>query len=190
MRGPHEHVPAQHQRPAFYREHIRGFEPNTTKYGTEEDELRRRYQGINKLHAPLRYLSFRAQDALSWQSVEVFLLPSHALTGNQAGKGNLVDYHLDDPLRTALHPPFTVREDIHWVPQGAVLVEEALIRILPNPFGTRGGEVITAVGLKIAGMDAVGWITCCFAHEDEAGEVVWRDGYDLAAGNVLPAAAV
>lgn len=82
MRGPHEHVPTQHQRPAFYREHIRGFEPTGTKYGMEEDKLNR-YQGINKLHAPLRYLSFRAQDALSGQSVEVFILPSHALTGNQ-----------------------------------------------------------------------------------------------------------
>ena len=49
--------------------------------------------------------------------------------------------------------------------------------------------MITAVGLKIAGMDAVGWITCCFAHEDDDGEGVWRDGYDLAASNVLPAPA-
>ncbi|KAI7272081.1 hypothetical protein KC345_g7123 [Hortaea werneckii] len=186
MRGPHEHVPTQHQRPAFYREHIRGFEPSGTKYGTEEDELSRYHQGINKLHAPLRYLSFRAQDAFSGQSVEVLILPSHALTGNQAGKGILVDYHLDDPLRTALCPPFTVREDIHWVPQGAVLVEEAQIRILPNPFRQRDGEFITAVGLKIAGMDAVGWITCCFSHEDDAGDVVWRDGYDLTATTVLP----
>ncbi|KAI7089928.1 hypothetical protein KC356_g2088 [Hortaea werneckii] len=184
MRAPHDHVPAQHLSPAFYREHIHGFEPTGTKYGTEEVELSR-YRGSNKLHAPLRYLSLRAQDALSRQSVEVFILPSHALTGNQAGRGKLVDYHLDDGLRAALCPPFTVKDDIHWVPQGAVLVEEAQIRILANPFGVGSREVITAVGLKIAGMDAVGWITCCFSHEDDAGMVVWRDGCDLTATSVL-----
>lgn len=82
MRAPHEHVPTQHQTPAFYREHIRGFEPGGPNYGMETDELNR-YQGSNKLHAPLRYLSFRAQDAISRQSVEVFILPPHALTSNQ-----------------------------------------------------------------------------------------------------------
>ncbi|GAB1725433.1 hypothetical protein NU195Hw_g1841t1 [Hortaea werneckii] len=96
MRGPHEHVPAQHQRPAFYREHIRGFEPNTTRYGTEEDELNRYHHGSDKLRAPLRYLSFRAQDALSGLSVEVFILPSHALTGNQ-GKMR-VRQHKETPI--------------------------------------------------------------------------------------------
>ncbi|KAI6894020.1 hypothetical protein KC318_g12220 [Hortaea werneckii] len=185
MRAPHEHVPAQHQSPAFYREHIRGFEPGGPRYGTEEDELSR-YQGSNKLHAPLRYLSFRAQDAISRQWVEVFIIPPHALTSNQAGRGNLVDYHLDDQLRAALCPPFTVRGDIHYVPQRAVLVEEAQIRILPNFSGLRAGGWITAVGLRIAGMETMGWITCSFAHEDEAGNVVWRDGYDLTATDVLP----
>ncbi|GAB1736718.1 hypothetical protein NU219Hw_g8334t1 [Hortaea werneckii] len=185
MRAPHEHVPTQHQTPAFYREHIRGFEPGGANYGTEEDALSH-YQGSNKLHAPLRYLSFRAQDAISGQAIEIFIFPPHALTSNQAGRGNLVDYYLDDHLRTALCPPFTVREDIHYVPQGAVLVEEAQIRILPTCFGGRGGEVVTAVGLKIAGMETMGWITCSFAHEDDAGNVVWTVGYDLTATTVLP----
>ncbi|KAI6893998.1 hypothetical protein KC318_g12249 [Hortaea werneckii] len=185
MRAPHEHIPAQHQTPAFYREHIRGFEPDGPNYGMEEDELRR-YPGSAKLHAPLRYLSFRAQDATSRQLVDVFILPPHALTSNQAGRGNLVDYHLDSNLRAALCPPSTVRGDIHYVPQGMVLVEEAQIRILPNFLGLAGGGWITAVGLKIAGMETMGWITCSFAHEDEARNVVWRDGYDLTATTVLP----
>ncbi|KAI7156026.1 hypothetical protein KC349_g6521 [Hortaea werneckii] len=185
MRAPREHVPTQHQTPAFYREHIRGFEPCGPNYGMEEDELRR-YPGSDKLHAPLRYLSFRAQDAISGQAVEVFVLPPHALTSNQAGIGNLVGYHLDPNLQAALCPPSAVRGDIHYVPQRAVLVEEAQIRILPNFFGLRGGGWITAVGLKLAGMETMGWITCSFAHEDEAGNVVWRDGYDLIATTVLP----
>ncbi|KAI7356408.1 hypothetical protein KC354_g10456 [Hortaea werneckii] len=185
MRAPHEHVPAQHQSPAFYREHIRGLEPDGPNYGMEEDELRR-YPGSDKLHAPLRYLSFRAQDATSRQLVDVFVVPPHALTSNQAGRGNLVDYHLDSNLQAALCPPSTVIGDVHYVPQRAVLVEEAQIRILPNFLGLGGGGWITAVGLKLAGMETMGWITCSFAHEDEAGNVVWRDGYDLTATTILP----
>ncbi|KAI7519294.1 hypothetical protein KC331_g20773, partial [Hortaea werneckii] len=68
--------------PRFATDHIRGFEPDGPNYGMEEDELRR-YPGSDKLHAPLRYLSFRAQDATSRQLVDVFVLPPHALTGNQ-----------------------------------------------------------------------------------------------------------